>query len=595
MLRVPDDRNPFKWTEIHLLAKAKLASLDTAIRKEIDECPDELPPNLGGARHQFFVLLKERAVDWTLRAKNAYLDCLTEVGREPSQSIRLSIWQNGLRWFVSENVNEYLILACGITKEERKRAIGPEPERSTPKMKEVIFTLHQIGGVVQAVFSQFQAEMKSTGNWLADTQQLMMDIRKNNPHLKEDIFVAGRGRASVPPAHPEARLNTPDLPASSPWEQLSLEFSRLASVEKSVRVAPMSVIGIPELNASSDLSEWTFNDALSEHFRAQFEVLASRAGNALAPLPVNASPFQYWLHRLYQHLRQHRSKYSRYYTSSEMEAPLIDSVCEASSTFCLRLQQQKLEGKSNNMELAEYFQQWIENNSVSVSIPSNVSDRHRISTVAQCATVSIPIHFLSIRLLRISLPRGSTVFPSPRRLFDQIAENHGLIWVITRDGLWMAQQPPNEEYIDAHGMPRCSTPMEKPTFQPPHRPKPKGSHSSFSRKPAGRKPTRNPGFVIFVAGLWKRHQDSSRRVSDSSLKQIATALDRSLFSDPAEWLEGTAARNLREHNRNFGNSRRLIKNWVELVASNEPNFKPAMRKLLSRCANAPGNQLPDKK
>jgi hypothetical protein len=135
-----------------------------------------------------------------------------------------------------------------------------------------------------------------------------------------------------------------------------------------------------------------------------------------------------------------------------MEAPFIDSVCEASSTFCLRLQKGVLERDQQKRGLATCFQEWIENNSVNVSIPQQVSERNRVSTVAESANTPIPIHFLSSRLQKINLTRGSTEFGSPRKFFDQVADTHGLIWAITPLGLWMAQQPPSAGvYIDAYG------------------------------------------------------------------------------------------------------------------------------------------------
>jgi hypothetical protein len=101
MLVVPTDSNPFKWSEIHSLAKAKLEALDQTIREEIQTRLEPLPAS-GGARHQFFVLLSERVDHWATRAKTAYLECLAQIGREPSHSINQSIWENGLKFFITD-------------------------------------------------------------------------------------------------------------------------------------------------------------------------------------------------------------------------------------------------------------------------------------------------------------------------------------------------------------------------------------------------------------------------------------------------------------------------------------------------------------
>jgi len=109
------------------------------------------------------------------------------------------------------------------------------------------------------------------------------------------------------------------------------------------------------------------------------------------------------------------------------------------------------------------------------------------------------------------------------------------------------------------------------------------------RKSAGRKPKRNPEFVRFAGGLWRASQDSSRRVTRQALKLIAARLDASPFSNPSDWLEGKAAIHLKVHNKKFGNSSKKVLSWTDLVAKNAPDFRSAMRKLLSRCAETSGN------
>jgi hypothetical protein len=479
---VPTDSNPFKWSEIHSLAKAKLEALDQTIREEIQAHLEALPAN-GGARHQFFVLLSERVDDWATRAKTAYQDCLTQIGREPSQSINHSIWENGMKFFISENLRRYMILACGITAQELKWAEeGSAGVRSTPQVKAVLSTLNDINRIIQSVRDRFQFTMNRSDDWLADTQKLLASIKGAHP---EDLeFVSGR-----PPISPvkdrglehaplqvsaetdvASKESIPSQTATdAPWQQLSTDFSKLASEEKSANARPLNVMCMAESNRLNDLADWKISDGSSENSRARFELLASQAGKALDPLPMGASPFCYWLHRLYQNLRENRSRLSsRFITdsSSSMEVPFIDCVCEASSTFCLRLQKAMLDREQKG-SLATYFQDWIENNSVNVSIPPQVSGRNRVSIVAENARTPIPIHFLSSRLQEIDLPRGSTEFGSPSKLLDQIADAHGLIWVITQHGLWMAQQPPSAGlYIDAHGIQHQEqTPQAAPPSQ----------------------------------------------------------------------------------------------------------------------------------
>jgi len=110
-----------------------------------------------------------------------------------------------------------------------------------------------------------------------------------------------------------------------------------------------------------------------------------------------------------------------------------------------------------------------------------------------------------------------------------------------------------------------------------------------SPKPAGRKPTRDPHFDRLARELWKRNQGPSGRVSTPALKRIATALDESPFCDPSDWLEGKAAEDLKKHNQKYGHSQKKIVSWTDVVLRNQPNFKEAMRRMLSRCAGKSGN------
>jgi hypothetical protein len=244
------------------------------------------------------------------------------------------------------------------------------------------------------------------------------------------------------------------------WQQLSIAFAKLAEEENGKRC--LGVMATQELNHPGDIAVWTINDSYSENFKARFELLASQAGKSLGPLPGGATPFFYWLHRLYQHLREERSSLSRFqiYTSESdagnqvsLECPLVESACEASSTFCLRLQKRALENGHEGKEISVCYQDWIENNLVSVSMPAKISERNSVSLVAESAQIPIPIEFLSSRLQEIRMLRGSVAFGSPSNFLDVKAETHGLMWAITRRGLWMAQQPPSAGvYIDAHGM-----------------------------------------------------------------------------------------------------------------------------------------------
>ena len=103
------------------------------------------------------------------------------------------------------------------------------------------------------------------------------------------------------------------------------------------------------------------------------------------------------------------------------------------------------------------------------------------------------------------------------------------------------------------------------------------------KKRVGRKRTRNLEFLVLAGELWIEKQGGIGSVGDGGLCEIGARLDESQFKHPAQHLEGKAAKDLNEHNRKYGNSGRKIMTWTSLARS--PQFKGAMRRMLSRCAS----------
>lgn len=301
---------------------------------------------------------------------------------------------------------------------------------------------------------RFLPGISITNNAIGPNSRINQNSTDQSANTVSSIIASAAGHNQLSdPFPPHTRFRKREESADDAhWQQLSGEFAKLASEEKSANAFPLGVMVVPESKPSSDVADWVMHNGNSENLKARFELLASQGGKALGPMPVGATPFRYWLHRLYQHLRENRSNLSRFFISSGMEAPLIDAVCEASSTFCLRLQKRAIEDDQETKEISARFHDWIVSNHVSVSIPAQISERNRVSLVAESASTTIPIEFLSSCLQEIKLLRGSTEFGSPVEFLHAVAETHGLIWAITQRGLWMAQQPPSTGvYIDAYG------------------------------------------------------------------------------------------------------------------------------------------------
>jgi hypothetical protein len=225
------------------------------------------------------------------------------------------------------------------------------------------------------------------------------------------------------------------------------------------------------------------------------------------------------------------------------------------------------------------YREWITENSVSLSIPSELTHREIVEQVARGANKPIPIAYLSDVLDHTTMPRGCVVFGCPDGFLDDIASTYDLGWWITENGLWMDQYPPRDiAYADANG----SSPLTKSKGRPPERP---------------------DDFVAHAGELWKNavEQATGAKVSGEQLRQIASELDDLKFVPPAKYLERSIAAEVRKFNSNHSHSKHgPIKAWSTLVEYADKDHLRGMRKLLSRCskklpASAVRKMIPDKK
>jgi len=120
---------------------------------------------------------------------------------------------------------------------------------------------------------------------------------------------------------------------------------------------------------------------------------------------------------------------------------------------------------------------------------------------------------------------------------------------------------------------------------------PSTSHSEYrpqasQKQKQGRKEQRPRDFTTLAGSLWKQKKGPTGRVSHDDLKAIGGELDSHKFTPPADYLEATAAADLKASNSKNARSRfgGAIRRWNDLVQRGDKNDLQAMRKLLSRCA-----------
>jgi hypothetical protein len=255
------------------------------------------------------------------------------------------------------------------------------------------------------------------------------------------------------------------------WNELSQHFEQLAAEERDAGCRPLRASIIRDPTHLRDVGDWDVHDSVPG-LREKFKVRSAKATRAFGAVPNQAGLLSLWLHRLYQYSWDmldypsiSQSRFTR--TSSvshnfhfgdetvHIELPGIEEVCKASVAFCHFLEAQAIENEQARKTMYERFREWIEDNSsqakpVFWSTPDSL--RRWVAQVAKSA--QIPIDFLSIRLNVFRLPLQLKDCESLRAFFDQVAKQEGLVWCVTRHGLWMAQQPPSTgEYIDADGNP----------------------------------------------------------------------------------------------------------------------------------------------
>jgi hypothetical protein len=132
--------------------------------------------------------------------------------------------------------------------------------------------------------------------------------------------------------------------------------------------------------------------------------------------------------------------------------------------------------------------------------------------------------------------------------------------------------------------------------------------TGIERKPKvrpGRPPRLASDFVDFAGELWltNQHRNSRSRsnakaqlkATDGELGAMAALLDGKDYVPPAKYLERKAADDLKSYNSRNSNSKTgVIKTWSQLVSVADKDHLRGMRRLLSRCAKKVNFQLLDR-
>jgi len=187
--------------------------------------------------------------------------------------------------------------------------------------------------------------------------QMMIKLRAKWARDLEAEAVASQYRSSGQQKHPVSRTvrqSTGDstgieiVSGASMWRGFRSEFKALAAEELILdpgnRRDRWLRAFVDYKYVKCDFGTWHISSGPNEDFRASFETLATRAGISLGR-PLGADPLEFWLHHLFLDLLKHGS--DQLFAAKENEGGVILRVCEASATYCARLEKETLEKSSH--------------------------------------------------------------------------------------------------------------------------------------------------------------------------------------------------------------------------------------------------------
>jgi hypothetical protein len=158
-------------------------------------------------------------------------------------------------------------------------------------------------------------------------------VTKTPSEARDVTWIGAVGRRIAPES---GKADTAD---ANRWRIFRDDFTYLT--EEELRLAPnnkddrwLRAYALFE-DPSAPLGDWHLSEGLNEGFQARFETVAARAGVVLGS-GRRTKPQDYWLHQLFLDLKARKSKLL-------FADGIILRVCEASATYCARLEKEAVE------------------------------------------------------------------------------------------------------------------------------------------------------------------------------------------------------------------------------------------------------------
>lgn len=133
-------------------------------------------------------------------------ECLAQTGRADAPGAHYAVWLHGLRFFISENLEALLLLACGFGPRELELLSLHSPKYPTPAtVIDLRVNLIEVRRIIDRISKRYQGEaFKPNGSWIEQTNRILSEVQRQNRELR-------------PVSQPLARESVPSAAGQLPF------------------------------------------------------------------------------------------------------------------------------------------------------------------------------------------------------------------------------------------------------------------------------------------------------------------------------------------------------------------------------------------
>jgi hypothetical protein len=330
-------RIPFRWEQLdQRLISPKTNELAEEMHKKAAEAERQIDfetarsGNSAGYLTRLFDFHERLADEWVHKLYMAHCEAWTQQNRTVTGEFIRAVWGRAISHSIAA----------------RKSSVGSQARRRSQRIGEPLNSValgewhRRMDRLATRWRNRLEAEAVASGYRAARENDV------NNRQVDADLTTSGSPRVvRQRPTAQGRQVLDPEV-----WRSFHDKFKVLADEE--LAGAPHNA-GDRWLRAyvsydgeGGECGLWHVSAGLNEGFRARFEVEATRAGLALGPSP-STKPLDRWLHHVFWDLSERKSNLL---FAANDDGGIIVRVCEASSTYCARLEKEALESQGEKQQ-----------------------------------------------------------------------------------------------------------------------------------------------------------------------------------------------------------------------------------------------------